>query len=82
MARISDRNLLFGILALQMDFISRDALISGMQAWLLARDLSLGELLVQQGRLDAVNRQLLESLVDAHIQKHGGAEQSLAALSF
>jgi hypothetical protein len=31
----SDRNLLFGILALQMDFISRDALIAAMNAWVL-----------------------------------------------
>jgi hypothetical protein len=29
----ADRNLLFGILALQMDFISLDALIAGMNAW-------------------------------------------------
>ena len=28
----TDRNLLFGILALQMDFISRDALITAMNA--------------------------------------------------
>jgi hypothetical protein len=27
----ADRNLLFGILALQMDFISRDALIAAMR---------------------------------------------------
>ncbi len=31
----ADRNLLFGILALQMDFISRDALIAAMNAWVL-----------------------------------------------
>jgi hypothetical protein len=29
----SDRNLLFGILALQMDFIGRDPLIAAMHAW-------------------------------------------------
>jgi hypothetical protein len=31
----ADRNLLFGILALQMDFIQRDALIAAMHAWVL-----------------------------------------------
>ena len=31
----ADRNLLFGILALQMDFVSRDALIAAMHAWVL-----------------------------------------------
>jgi hypothetical protein len=29
----ADRNLLFGILALQLDFISRKALIAAMNAW-------------------------------------------------
>src|SRR5438552_4022178 len=29
----SDRNLLFGILDLQMDFISRDQLVAAMYAW-------------------------------------------------
>ena len=29
----TDRNLLFGILALQLDFISRDALVRAMYAW-------------------------------------------------
>ena len=33
----ADRNLLFGILALQMDFISRDALVAAMHAWVFAK---------------------------------------------
>jgi hypothetical protein len=31
----ADRNLLFGILALQMGFLSRDALVAAMNAWVL-----------------------------------------------
>ena len=31
----ADRNLLFGILALQMDFITRDELVTAMHAWVL-----------------------------------------------
>ena len=78
----SDRNLLFGMLALQMDFISRSALIEGMQAWLLDKSRSLGEILVERGALIAANRSLLEPLVEAHIKQHGGdARRSLAALS-
>ena len=38
----TDRNLLFGILALQMDFISRDALISAINAWALEKYKPLG----------------------------------------
>ena len=40
----SDRTLLFGILALQMDFITREQLVAGMQAWVLAKEVSLAEL--------------------------------------
>jgi hypothetical protein len=45
----ADRILLFGILALQMDFISRDALIQGMNAWVLEKARPLGALLLEQG---------------------------------
>ena len=45
MSRPSDRNLLFGILALQMDFVAKSDLLEGMQAWLLNKDKTLGELL-------------------------------------
>jgi hypothetical protein len=38
----ADRNLLFGILALQLDFVQRDALIQAMHAWVLDRTKPLG----------------------------------------
>ena len=47
------RNLLFGILALQMDFITRDGLIEVMQTWTLNKDRELGERLVERGQLTA-----------------------------
>ncbi len=82
MSRPSDQNLLFGLLALQMDFISRDGLIEGMQAWVLDKEKTLGELLVERRVLTAGNRALLEPLVDAHVLQHGGdVQKSLAALS-
>ncbi len=39
---ISDRNLLFGILALQVNFLTRDALVKGMNAWVLEKHRPLG----------------------------------------
>jgi serine/threonine-protein kinase len=78
----ADRNLLFGILALQMDFVSRDALISAMNAWVLQKDRSLADLLVDVGALALADRDLLEPLVRRHIEQHGNdASQSLASLS-
>jgi hypothetical protein len=46
----ADRNLLFGILALQMDFISRYALIAAMHAWVTDKAKPLGQILVEQGQ--------------------------------
>jgi hypothetical protein len=45
MSAAADRNLLFGILALQLDFIPRDALIAAMHAGVLNKDKSLGQIL-------------------------------------
>ena len=77
-----DRNLLFGILALQMDFISRDALVAAMHAWVLAKEKSLGEILLEQGVLPQARRELLEALVEEHLKQHSNdPQQSLAAVS-
>ena len=80
--RAGDHNLLFGILALQMDFISRDALVAAMNAWVLSKERPLGEILVQQNALSQANHELLAPLVAAHIRQHGNdPQQSLAAVS-
>ena len=77
-----DRNLLFGILALQMDFISRDALVKAMHAWVLDKAKPLSQILVEQGAMSAARCALLEPLVQEHIQQHGNdPEKSLAAVS-
>jgi hypothetical protein len=63
----SDRNLLFGVLALQMDFVSRAALVAAMNAWVLDKGKPLGQLLVEQGALGADNRAWLEAGVERHL---------------
>ena len=78
----TDRNLLFGILALQMDFISRDQMVAGMHAWVLDKAKPLGEVLVQLNHLAEDERALLDALVEKHLSKHDDdPQQSLAALS-
>jgi serine/threonine-protein kinase len=77
----TDRNLLFGILALQMDFISRDDLIRAMNAWVLEKAKDLGRILVEQNAISSERHRLLESLVREHLRQHGGdAARSLAAI--
>ncbi len=77
----ADRDMLFGVLALQMDFIDRDAFIKGMNAWVLEKRKPLGQILVEQHALGADEHARLEALVKKHLQKHGNdAQQSLAAV--
>src|SRR5262245_4673436 len=67
----TDRNLLFGVVALQMNFVGRDELIAAMNAWVLDKHKPLGEILAEQGKLSAERRQLLEALVAEHLKAHG-----------
>jgi WD40 repeat protein/serine/threonine protein kinase len=77
-----DRNLLFGIFALQMDFVRREALIAAMNAWVLDKVKPLGDFLVDQNALRADQRSALEVLVNLHLKQHqGDVERSLAALN-
>ena len=78
----SDRNLLFGVLALQMDFVSRDGLIAAMQAWLSEKEKPLGEILRERGNLTPARLRMLNQLVNEHVELHqGDVQQSLAAVS-
>src|SRR5438105_6584719 len=78
----ADRNMLFGILALQMDFITRDALIAAMNTWVLDKSKPLGQVLLEQGAFRSEDRQLLEVVVKRHLElHHQDAVKSLAALS-
>ena len=78
----NDQNLLFGILALQMDFITREQLVAGMNAWVLTKEKPLGDVLSEQQALSAERRGLLDALVAEHLKQHGGdPQQSLAAIS-
>jgi serine/threonine-protein kinase len=77
----ADRNLLFGILAVQMDFVSRDQLMSAMQAWMLDKANPIGAHLVQLGALAEDTRSLLEALVTKHLARHDDdPAKSLAAV--
>src|SRR5262245_55424937 len=78
----ADRNLLFGIVALQLDFINRDQLVAGMNAWVLEKHKPLGQILSQQGALSEGDTEAIESLVRRHLLRHDNEpERSLAALS-
>ena len=78
----TDRNLLFGLLALQNGLIDQARLVGAFQAWTLDKGRPLAEHLVAMGHLDADDRAAVEALVARHLKKHGGStERSLAAIA-
>jgi eukaryotic-like serine/threonine-protein kinase len=78
----ADRNLLIGIIALQVDFISRASLIAAMNAWVLKKATPLSQILQDLGALTESRRSLLDALVEEHIKLHDDdPRKSLAAVS-
>jgi hypothetical protein len=78
----ADRNLLFGTLAVQLDFISRDSLVAALKAWALDKTRLLGRILVEQAALTPERLELLDALVAEHLKAHqNDPRQSLAAVS-
>jgi serine/threonine-protein kinase len=76
-----ERNLLFGLLALQNGLISQGQLVAAFQAWTLDKARALADHLVGCGDLDADDRSAVEALVARHIKRHGDdVERSLAAI--
>jgi serine/threonine-protein kinase len=73
--------LLFGLLALQNNFIDRDALLSAFGAWVADKSQSLGQILLERGALSSGRHAAIEILVQEHLQQHGhDPERSLAVL--
>ena len=77
----ADRDLLFGLLALQIGLIDQGALVAAFQAWTRDKARPLAERLVDRGDLDAEQRACVEAMVALHVKKHGGdTAKSLAAV--
>src|SRR5262245_20366508 len=75
-----DRNLLLGVLALQLDFVNPASLSAAMRDWAAEKTRALGDILQSRGDLTADRKQLLDDLVREHAQAYGGDTQaSLAA---
>ncbi len=74
-------SLLFGLLALQNNFIDRNGLVAAFGAWVTDKTKPLGQVLLDRGTLSPARYAVLEQLVQEHIQQHGcDPERSLAEL--
>jgi serine/threonine-protein kinase len=76
----ADRNLLFGVLALQGELIDAQQLAEACTAWSLRKDRSLADHLLERGWISGDDRRLIEALLERKLQKHSGdAHRGLVA---
>jgi eukaryotic-like serine/threonine-protein kinase len=81
MAAEAERNLLFGLIALQVGLIDQSQLVAAFQAWARHKVRTLSDHLGDLGVLDADARAAVEVMVVLHLRKHeGDLEKSLVSL--
>ena len=67
-----DRELLTGVLAHELGFVTRDALVEAAKAWIDQPEGPLLAILVERGALPPQRQTLLEALAAAQIELHEG----------
>ena len=76
-----ESNLLFGILALQLNFVDRSQLLVAFDRWSSQKSLPLAQHFVDLRILSNSRRELLDSLLQEHLKAHdGNIERSIAAV--
>jgi PAS domain S-box-containing protein len=76
----TDRNLLFGVLALQLDLLDRDRFVEACAAWATRKGTPLADFLVERGWLTPEDKTDVERLLQRNLTRHGGdARAGLAA---
>lgn len=73
--------LLFGVIALQNNFVTREQFVSAFDSWVQNKSRPLAEILIRRGNLSTSDRDLLERLVSKFLIQNGGSvQQSLESL--
>src|SRR4051812_12636767 len=68
----TDRQLLFGVLALQMDFITPAQFAEACTVWASRKDKNLSELLAERGWLQSRDKDDIERLLGRKVERHRG----------
>ncbi len=68
----TDRNLLFGVLALQADLIDTGRFAEACSAWAARKDASLADLMIERGWIHQNDRADVERLLERKLRKHAG----------
>jgi serine/threonine-protein kinase len=79
-ALAADRDLLFGLLALQNGLIDQVQLVAAFQAWTRDKARALADHLISLGHLNGAQRAVVDAMADLHVAKHGDVERSLASI--
>jgi PAS domain S-box-containing protein len=77
----TDRNLLFAVLALQVDFLDADRFIKVCTLWTTRKQTPLADLVIELGWMTATERADVERLLERRLKKYGGDSRAgLAAV--
>ena len=77
----TDRNLLFGVLALQADVLDADQFIKACTLWTTRKQVPLPDLLIELGWITPADKADVNRLLERKLQKHhGDPKAGLAAL--
>jgi hypothetical protein len=68
----TDRNLLFGVLALQGELIDPAPFVEGCTAWATRKDRALADLLAERGWITNDDRRLINELLERRLSRHAG----------
>lgn len=68
----TDRNLLFGVLALQLELIDAKRFSEGCAGWAAGKERSLAQLLVERGWITEEDKREVERVLERKLNKHGG----------
>jgi PAS domain S-box-containing protein len=78
----TDRNLLFGVLALQADLIDSHHFVEACMLWTARKHMLLADLLIERGWIQPSDRVHVDYLLERKLKKHGGnARATLASVS-
>lgn len=68
----ADRNLLFAVLALQADFLSREQFVEACTLWANRKETPIAELLLEKGWLSQADRAAVQAVLDRKLKRYAG----------
>ncbi len=77
----ADRNLLFAVLALQNEFVTRDQLVDVLNQWAVDKQQPIGDVIAGRGWIGPEDLEVLQRLVERQLERHESVEKSLDANS-